>query len=374
MVNWTSPEEIAKDQRMLNQRARHILPADEYHTVAFSKFMHVLLGLYLWEWFISLDFDYYYLTGQRQFRWPLIFYFLNRYCLLFALIGITVSLDITSLRISSEINCQGLYTFNACFGNAAIGLASINFSLRTIAVWNKRWYIVIPLILVIMGHWSLLLHGVLIHANYDPTQGCVITDTDNTLLAATFIYTMCFDFVVLSLTAWKLVINSPSTKVMGRSKLVVLIFGDGLIYFIIAFLSNLLSTIFMVLNLNPVMSIIANVPSAIASTTVACRAVRRLALFTSSSPEMFASTQASTLAFRTSSKSTQRPRLNTASLKSEGVHVQMETFESPSTGRTYTEPEFDVMGNIVAKGSPAEEFDQDLEAQQIRNEFKRPPY
>lgn len=56
--------------------------------------------------------------------------------------------------------------------------------------------------------WIIAL-GVLLKATYDPVQGCVITDTDNTLLAATFIYSMCFDFTVLSLTAWKLVINAP---------------------------------------------------------------------------------------------------------------------------------------------------------------------
>jgi hypothetical protein len=347
MPDWTSSTEIAKDG------------------LVFSKFMHALLGLYIWEWFTSLNFDWEYIKGKRQFRWPLIFYFLNRYCLLFALIGIAIALNVTT-----EINCQGLYTFAQCFGNAAIGLASINFSLRTMAVWTQKWYIVVPLVLVILGHWSLLLHGILLKASFVPGTGCVITDTDNTLLAATFIYTMCFDFTVLSLTAWKLVINAPSSKVMGRSKLVVLIFGDGLIYFFIAFLSNLLATIFMLLNLNPVMSIIANVPAAIASTIVACRAVRRLALFTSSGPEMFASTQASTLAFRSNSKSTtQRPRLNTT-LKSEGVHVQMETFESPSSGGTYTH--FDAMGNVVDKSSPTEDYDP--EAQEIRNEFKRPPY
>jgi len=349
MPDWTSSAEIEKDGAV------------------FSKFMHALLGLYIWEWFTSLDFDFDYIRGKRQFRWPLTFYFLNRYCLLFALIGIAIALNVTT-----EINCQGLYTFNQLFGNAAIGLASINFSLRTMAVWSQRWYIVAPLVLLILGQFSLLLHGVLLKATYDPADGCVITDTDNTLLAATFIYSMCFDFTVLSLTAWKLVINAPSTKVMGRSRLVVLIFGDGLIYFFIAFLSNLLATIFMLLNLNPVMSIIANVPAAIGSTIVACRAVRRLALFTSSGPEMFASTQASTLAFRNSKSTAQRPRVNTNIVKSEGVHVQMETFESPSTGRTYTE--YDAMGNIMNKSSPADDFEHDPEAQQIRNEFKRPPY
>ncbi|KAJ3985848.1 hypothetical protein F5890DRAFT_1473459 [Lentinula detonsa] len=297
----------------------------------------------LWEWFTSLDFDWDYIRGKRQFRWPLIFYFLNRYCLLFALVGIAIALNVTT-----EINCQALYTFNQCVGNAAIGLASINFSLRTMAVWSQKWYIVMPLILLILGQWSLLLHGILLKASYDPVAGCVIVETDSRLLLAGFTYTMCFDFVVLSLTAWKLVINAPSSKVMGRSRLVVLIFGDGLIYFIIAFLSNLLATI------------------------VACRAVRRLALFTSSGPEMFASTQASTLAFRSNTTpSTRPPRLNTT-LKSEGVHVQMETFESPSSGATYANPIYDAMGKILDKNSPAEEYD--LEAQDIHSEFKRPPY
>ncbi|KAL0069242.1 hypothetical protein AAF712_003605 [Marasmius tenuissimus] len=158
---------------------------------------------------------------------------------------------------------------------------------------------------------------------------------------------------------------------MGRSRLVVLIFGDGLIYFIIAFFANLLATIFMLLNLNPVMSIIANVPAAIATTIVACRAVRRLAKFTHSGPEMFSSTQASTLAFRNTSKHSgmQRPKVTTTGMgQGDGVRVQMETFESPTTLNV----EYDAMGKVITKNSPSDDYD--AEAQEIREEFKRPPY
>jgi hypothetical protein len=42
-----------------------------------------------------------------------------------------------------------LYTFNQLFGNAAIGLASVNLSLRTMALWQMRWYIVAPLVALI---------------------------------------------------------------------------------------------------------------------------------------------------------------------------------------------------------------------------------
>lgn len=327
---------------------------------AFNKFMHTLLGLYIWEWFTSLDFDWQYLSGQKTFRWPMLFYFLNRYALLFAMMGIAIALNVTS-----EVNCQALYTFNQCVGNAAIGLASINLSLRTMAVWSKKWYIVVALVLVIMGHWSLLLHGILLKAAWVPGQGCIITQTDNKVLAITFIYSMAFDFLVLVLTGYKLL--NPTG---GRSRLVELIFNDGLIYFVIAFLANLIATIFMLLNLNPVMSIIANVPAAIASTIVATRVVRRLSRFTSQGPEVFpSSTQNSTLAFRSGASGMLRPKLSTkvSTTKTDGVHVQMETFESQSPSDKAGYLEYDATGKI--RGN-----ELDPEAQIITKEFKHPPF
>ena len=134
--------------------------------------------------------------------------------------------------------------------------------------------------LTILFMLNLLMIGVLLKATWIPGVGCAITETDNKLLAITFIYSMVFDFIVLMLTGYKLF--QPAA---GRSRLVVLIFNDGLVYFAIAFFVNLIATvcirihkfppkelthtslqIFMIINLNPIMSIIANVPAAIAST------------------------------------------------------------------------------------------------------------
>lgn len=77
--------------------------------------------------------------------------------------------------------------------------------------------------------------GVLLKAVFIPGKGCVIVSTDSNVLAATFIYSMIFDFTVLSLTGWKLYFGSGS-----RSRLVTLIFQDGLIYFAMAYVSCLL--------------------------------------------------------------------------------------------------------------------------------------
>lgn len=72
--------------------------------------------------------------------------------------------------------------------------------------------------------------GTLLKAAWLPGQGCTITNTDNKVLAATFIYSMAFDFVVMSLMAIKLV--SPASN--NHSRLGQLVFRDGLVYFILA--------------------------------------------------------------------------------------------------------------------------------------------
>jgi hypothetical protein len=70
---------------------------------------------------------------------------------------------------------------------------------------------------------------VTLRAAWVPGRGCVITYTDNTVLTATYIYTMIFDFIIMSLMAVKLFKTNT-----GSSRLRKLIFGDGLIYFIVA--------------------------------------------------------------------------------------------------------------------------------------------
>ena len=106
----------------------------------------------------------------------------------------------------------------------------MDFLVRRMAVWGQKWYIVAALVLISLGHWSLLLHGILLTAAWIPGEGCVITSTDSRILSATFIYSMVFDFTVLILTASKLVRPSGT-----KSQLVNMIFTDGLYYFIIAY-------------------------------------------------------------------------------------------------------------------------------------------
>ena len=84
-----------------------------------------------------------------------------------------------------------------------------------------------------------LFIGFQVEAIWIAGVGCQITKTHNEILAAIFIYSMCFDFIVLVLTVYKLIgiTYSPSRGSMGRGRLTHMIFTDGLIFFILACVS-----------------------------------------------------------------------------------------------------------------------------------------
>jgi len=152
------------------------------------------------------------------------------------------------------------------------GFATVILTIRTMAIWSNRWYIVYPLVLATIGHWVFLLKTPEFTTTWIPGQNCVITATKAGLTPYMFIYTMTLDFVILVLSAYKLFVLSRETQ----SRLVRIVFYDGVVYFILAFLANLLASIFMRFDLNPIMDVIANIPATVCSTVVACRLVRRL--------------------------------------------------------------------------------------------------
>ncbi|CAL1698753.1 unnamed protein product [Somion occarium] len=260
MPDWTSPEQLALSSDVL------------------VKLTHAVVGVYLWEFLQSLDFDWSFLSGKRKFKWVMTFYFLVRYTALAAFLTSLVVFD-----VKTEINCKAVLAVFQFTGSAVGGFSSINFALRTIALWQRHWTICILMTLLILGHWSLILHGLLIEGVYVPGQGCVITNIHNTVLTANLIYSMVLDFIVLALTSWKTIkLRNKSRKSLGG-----LIIQDGLIFFASSVCGNVIAAVFMILNLSPVMSVIFNIPAAAISAIAATRAVRKLTRWTHDGPHIF---------------------------------------------------------------------------------------
>ena len=143
--------------------------------------------------------------------------------------------------------------------------------LRTIAVWNRNPRIVVPLILASLGQWGMLIHGIVtIRSQWSDVEGtCVVQTVSPKFMEVIFMYcesspqsslfpsrhmgqneilmsnaAVLFDLVVLVLTTTGLYL-SPA-----RSSLWQLLFRQGIIYFVAAFVANMIPSIFLLLNLN----------------------------------------------------------------------------------------------------------------------------
>ncbi|TFY65101.1 hypothetical protein EVJ58_g2196 [Rhodofomes roseus] len=216
MVDWTNASEIALD-------------SDVY-----GKLVFALFGVYVWEVFQTSGFEWSLITRTRKLKWPL------------------------SKTLRPEyINCQALYTFNSWAGNMAILGASTSLMLRTIAIWERKMKIVIPLCFLCLCHWVLLWRGMfLLNAQYSSAEGeCVLVSSNHVFLNVTFFMTMGFDLTILVFTVTALVRHK------ARSDLWSLLFTDGLVYFLTAFCFNALPAILNVLNLNVAMDVVATRPS-----------------------------------------------------------------------------------------------------------------
>ncbi|KAJ6516086.1 hypothetical protein C8R45DRAFT_958749 [Mycena sanguinolenta] len=255
MVNWSDPAEIARD-------------AD-----AWEKIIFVCFGMHLWELLMTFGFEWSLLTRRRKFRWPLVFFFLSRYCMLFSFIGMLISFS-----VRHPVNCGSLFTFNSWTGNMAILCASTSLMLRTIALWERKRSVVIPLVFLALAHWVLLYRTMfIVKAAWDPKLNtCVVVSTSPSLLNVTFFFTMGFDFVILAVTATALMARHSARTDLWR-----LLFTDGLSYFVISFSMNCIPAVLNLLNLNSSMNVVATVPAATVSSMAACRAVMRLLDFNS---------------------------------------------------------------------------------------------
>ncbi|KAF8592519.1 hypothetical protein K439DRAFT_1400394 [Ramaria rubella] len=335
MTNWNDPATL------------------QHQAVIFSNVIHFVSGLYVWELAINLPFDWSIASGKRSFRWPMLLYFACRYLMFFALVGVLVALNVTR-----QVNCQALYTFNQFAGNSAIGLASSLFMLRTIAVWNRSYYVTIPLVTICLGQWAILLHGMttVVSVWNSVANQCVVTQSGTTFLDLIYFYTMSFDLTVLILTSVGLYL-SP-----GRSSLWKLVFKDGVIFFAAAFVSNAFPAVFIAINLNAVMNIMFSVPAACIAAIFACRSFIRVSVYSPLDAYVHTSgpinERVSTRIGNPKNRRTPRNHptdtfdsntdlpfhtttatavnsgtLGTATTLSNGVHVLMDTFsESPTIG------------------------------------------
>ncbi|KAH8101691.1 hypothetical protein BXZ70DRAFT_1006948 [Cristinia sonorae] len=318
--------------------------------------------IYLWEYLLSLDFEWGFITRRKKMSWPMMVYLVGRYVALFSAI-LFIYLDVplngavcrpdgfsggvVGSRIypilwqifDHDTNLSTLTSQST--SSATLGFATLNLAIRAMAVWSLDWRVVVPLVILALGHWALIFANIaFIIITHDAGKKAFID--------ALFIYTIIFDGIIFFVTALKLFL--PRTQ---RTQLVAQVLQDGLIYFLVTFIAALAAFIIF-----GVLSVVEWDLSALSmpAFVISSRLVLRLRNFTSSTPSLYVANQnkhqPSELAFHTtpirnsaltgdSSHGRQRPQLDALVLTNPSRTSQLHSGATAISFQTEMKAELD---------------------------------
>jgi hypothetical protein len=107
---------------MVNFHNPAVIKADFFTLV---NFIHCVVGVFLWDFFTTLEFEWEYLAGRRKFQWTLVLYSLSRLGAMGNAIG-----NLVGFNVTHEINCQLWITFTLILAYTSFACASALIGLR----------------------------------------------------------------------------------------------------------------------------------------------------------------------------------------------------------------------------------------------------
>ncbi|KAG8981257.1 hypothetical protein FRC05_004159 [Tulasnella sp. 425] len=244
--NWYDPAEMAKESAI------------------YARFVLVLAGIAAWDVLRTLPFDLSIIRGKRKWRWPMLLYFANRIFMLIHIFAYCVNLNAIT-----EIDCDTVVWLSKITDFLGTCTSSIILALRTIAVWHRIKRVWIPLATLCVVQvvlWCLTMQYSKSVWNSQRKVCQILSTSPVPLLIGVWGFTMTLDFTIMVLCSVRLWRARTSGGISG------LLLRDGMAYFLVTFIVNLVQTVLAGLSLNPIMNIIVLpmtlVVSVIASTTV----------------------------------------------------------------------------------------------------------
>lgn len=247
MIDWHDPAVIAADN------------------LAFIKFVHVMGGVYIWEFILYLGFEYSVFTRKRKFTWSFLLYLGCRWCALLA-----VTLLIMGLDVSHKIDCQAWVVSAFVFGNLTLTFSSALIILRVAAIWDRNKFIITIACAVFLGNIASLAYSIS-PLRSDWTGSCTISHTNHSrinVLSAFITDIILLVLMLVGLLRWK---NVTDSSVVWR-----LLRTQCLIWVAIVTFAGLPATVFVILNLNDALNLIPQVLGVIITSLGAARIHRGL--------------------------------------------------------------------------------------------------
>ncbi|KAI0287043.1 hypothetical protein BC826DRAFT_1108743 [Russula brevipes] len=281
MVNFHDPVVVAND------------------LLAFSNLSHTLIGLYIWEFATTLDYEWSIISGRRPYRWTIWIYSLTRLATLTTVINVIV---FSNTKVAPH-RCQALLTLISVCDGMALAAAELLVVLRIIAIWNKRKVVMT----IAIGLWvinvSFLIQSIQMSFRVNDSiimplifqvhsilfqlrSGNLACQPRNVKISEfSTISTFVIDIVLLLV----MLVGLLRLRIQGAGmhSLGQLLWKQGVIWFSIATAAGALPTIFLLLDLNNAWNNMFQFPWMISISIAATRMHRALIDFVTGVPNTY---------------------------------------------------------------------------------------
>ncbi|KAI9429017.1 hypothetical protein H4582DRAFT_1089530 [Lactarius indigo] len=251
MVDWNSPQTILANSLTL------------------VKLIHVVDGIYIWEYFTTLWFEWEVLvTKRRPWRSTMLIYIATRFT---ALAGVCT--ELVGFNLTHQYNCQAWLLSLYITVYPAFALNSLLILLRTIAIWERRVIISVALTAVWLTNVAFLIHGVTVAKGvWLPLQNaCFVAESQKAKLNV--LVSTATDLILL------LAMIIGVLRLESDSSIWRMLYRHGIVWIVLATVGLVPPTVFLFLNLNEPMNLMFQTPALVIMTICATRLYRSLATF-----------------------------------------------------------------------------------------------
>ncbi|KAI9454273.1 hypothetical protein F5148DRAFT_1230294 [Russula earlei] len=210
--------------------------------VDYVHFAHFLHGIYIWEFFTTLKFEWEFLTRKRDFKWTLVLYSTARILALGSVIS-----NLIELNTNHSINCQLWIVLDLIIVYASFACGSVLMAIRVIMIWNRNLIVTILTAGMTLTNIGFLIHGVAtVYASWAAVVlTCTLKNADQS--RANITTTMATDIgqlILMIIGLWR----CRQTE----KDIVKFLYDQGLIWLVVATVAQIPTTVFIYLNLNDV--------------------------------------------------------------------------------------------------------------------------
>jgi len=261
MVNFNDPAVIAAD------------------SVEMAKLWHTVGGLYIWEFFTTLEYEWKVFRGRLPYRWTIWVYSFARVSVL-----VSVILRFFLLDNTTPINCQVALTTTLVLSSLSNTASSLLIVLRIIAIWNKNKVVMAAAISIWCINIGFLIKSpVEIRAVWLNTQLTCVGDTrrNNPPGLVSMLITDISLLLIMLVGLFRLRRHGSA---FGLNQV---LWRQGVLWLLLATVADVPPVVFVLLNLNAPLNVMFIMPTWVTMAIAATRMHRLLVDFAFRSTEIF---------------------------------------------------------------------------------------